>query len=304
MLLGVIAFLIAFSLAGPKLYPNPAFFMTMVIYMVLATSLNIIYGYTGYLPFGFAVFFAIGAYGFGMGIKFHYDIVESMIFGLGISLLLSLAFLPLLRLRGVYFSVATLGAFEAVLYLVSISTGPIARYTGGAAQGISIPQIYAPYETYHIAIALLIIAVLVSFFVKQSKFGLALRAIKNDVLSASISGVNVSLNRNIAWWITAVIAGAAGALYGWYSAFFYPDNVFDIISFTLFPLVFLIFGGRGTVIGPIIGALVLYSVYNFAGLNFSTYFQAAFGIVVIIIILFIPNGILDIVKKTTKQEVI
>lgn len=302
MVLGLIGFLVAFTLVGPIAYTNQAFFLTLIVYAILAVSLNIIYGYTGYLPFGFAVFFATGAYGFGIAVKFGFGVPVALVSGMGMSLLLSFVFIPLLKLRGVFFSVATLGAFEAVSYFVSISYPGVAKYTGGPL-GIAMPQVYAPNETYYLAIVVLIISIVITFYISNSKFGLALRAIKNDVLSASLSGVNVSLNRNIAWWISAILSGAAGALYGWYISFFYPEAVFDI-TFTLFALVFLIFGGRGTVIGPILGTFVLYTLYYSVGVDYPLYFQAAFGIFVVAAILFIPNGIVDIIKRKLHTEVI
>jgi branched-chain amino acid transport system permease protein len=302
MLLGTIIFLVIIALVGPLIYVNQAFFMTLVIYLILSSSLNIIYGYTGYLPFGFSVFFAMGAYGFGMGIKFGYGIPFSLLLGPGLSVLLSLVFLPLFRLRGVFFSIGTLGAFEAVYYFMSNSTPVVEHYTGGPL-GISLPQVYSPDETYYIAVALLILAILVSYHIRQSKLGLALQAIKNDVLSASVSGVNVSLDRNIAWWITAAFAGMAGSLYGWYISFFYPQAVFDL-TFTLFTLVFVIVGGRGTIIGPVLGTIILFSLYYFIGISYPLYFQAAFGILIVLTVLFIPNGLMDIIKKKAGVEVI
>ncbi len=302
MLLGTIVFIVALAIAGPLVYVNQAFFMTLVIYLILASSLNIIYGYTGYLPFGFAVFFAMGAYGFGMGVKFGYGIPISLLIGPGLSVLLSLVFLPLFRLRGVFFSIGTLGAFEAVYYFMSNSTPAVAHYTGGPL-GLSLPQVYSPDETYYIAVAVLVLALLVSYRIKRSKLGLSLQAIKNDVLSAYASGVIVSLDRNIAWWITAAFAGVAGSLYGWYISFFYPQAVFDI-TFTLFALVFVIVGGRGTITGPVLGTVILFSLYYFIGLSYPLYFQAAFGILIVLTVLFIPNGLIDIIRKRSGVEVI
>lgn len=299
-LLGTIVALLAIFLAAPQIYVNQAFFLTMIIYAILATALNIIYGYTGYLPFGFAVFFAIGAYGFGIGVRFHYSVAVSLLFGMLASVLLSFIFIPLLRLRGVFFSIATLGAFELIYYVVE--NPALSRYTGGPL-GLSLTQVYNPNEVYYISAALLIAAVIISYFIKHSRFGLALRAIRDDLTSASTSGINVSLFRNIAWWVTAAIAGFAGALYGWYIVFFYPSDVFSI-TITLYAIVFLIFGGKDSIIGPLLGTMVLYSMYYGIGLTYPLYFYTAFGIMIVVLILFIPNGVVSLIRKTVAKELI
>ncbi len=296
--LGVIAFFIIFYFLGPYFYSNQAFFVTMLLFATLTLSFNIIYGFTGYLPFGYAAFFGLGAYGFGIGVKFSLNIMLSFLLGILLSVGLSVIFLPMLRLKGAYFAIANLASFEAVYYIISNQS--LTPITGGP-YGLSTSSVFAPNIVYLISLILLIVIIVVTYIIKKSNFGLALKSIRDDQTTSILSGINVSLYRGIAWIISALFAGAAGALYGWYLGFFYPEAVLSI-TFTIFIITFTIFGGSGTILGPIIGTLLLYGIYDMVGVSFSEYFTLIFGLFILILMLFLPNGLKDILKKYFRRE--
>jgi branched-chain amino acid transport system permease protein len=97
-------------------------------------------------------------------------------------------------------------------------------------------------------------------------------------------------------------ASIAGALYGWYSSFFYPETVFAL-TLGVYIIAFVLFGGLGTIIGPIIGTVVLYSIYQYFNISYTYYVQLFFGILLILLILFLPGGIAQIIKKFFKKSI-
>ena len=299
-LLILIATLIVIYVAGPIFYVNQAFFESLIVFMMLSLSFNLIYGFTGYLPFGYAAFFAIGAYGFGIGVVRNFGLVPSLLLAILFSLALGLVFSPMLKLRGAYFAIANLAAFEGVYYIISNqSLTPITR----GPYGISTSAVFNPTLTYWISFAALLATVLITYVVRTSNFGLALRAIRDDPTVASLSGINVVLYRSIAWLTSSILAGFSGGLFGWYISFFYPSSVFSI-NYSLFAIVFTIFGGPGTLIGPVIGAGVLYTIYDAVGLLYPLYFTLIFGILVILLILFLPEGLKKVFRRYLKWEML
>ncbi len=285
--------LVAFGLA-PRFYDNQSLLFNMMMYMALAQGLNIIYGYTGYLPFGYAGFFGAGAYGGAMVIIFlQWSPYVAVLVGGLAAVLFGMLLIPLFRLSGAYFSIASLGAAEALHYVVA--NPHLEKITQGP-YGISIPQAYDANGAYWTMLVILLFAILVSGFTRRSRFGLALAAIRENPLSASMSGVNVVKLRSISWLVSAFIAGLAGATFGWYLSVFYPDSVFGL-GIGVFTIVFVLFGGLGTVLGPLVGTFILYGIYNVIGISTPQYFQLAYGLLIVLLVLFLPNGLVSLAKK-------
>jgi len=298
-LLIFIAATMVLFIVGPLIYTNQLFFFTLMIYTILALAFNVIYGYTGYLPFGYTAFFGMGAYGFAIGIHLGIGIFPSILLAVAITVLLALLFSPMFRLRGAYFAIANLAGFEAVYYI--IENNYMRPITGGP-YGVSIPQVFNPTLTYYIALAMLALIILINGYLEKSDLGLALRAIGNNPVTAYLAGINVPLTRNIAWLISAAFAGVAGALYGWYIAFFYPESVLSLTA-SLFIIAFTIFGGAGTLMGPVIGTWLLYSVYDTIGISYPTYFTLIYGLLIVIFILVLPNGLVKLIEKYLKIKI-
>jgi branched-chain amino acid transport system permease protein len=278
----------------PGVYQNHLLLFNFVIFLILAQGVNIIYGFTGYLPFGYVGFFGAGAYGFAiMVMQANASAPLAVVVAGLVAVALGLLLTPLLRLSGAYFAIANLAASLAVLHLVanpaleSITRGPY---------GVSLTSAFNPTLAYAAALLVLALTLGVVVFLKNSGFGLALQAVREDAVSASMAGVNVVRMRVIAWLASALIAGLAGGVYAWYVSVFYPDNVFSA-EFSIFAIVFALFGGVATITGPIIGVVALYGVYNLIGFTTPQYFQLIYGLLIMGLVLFLPAGLVSLATR-------
>ena len=162
--------------------------------------------------------------------------------GVALGLLLT----PLLRLSGAYFAIANLAASLAVLHFVA---NPALENITRGPYGVSLTGTFNPTLAYAAALVVLALTLGAVVFLKNSRFGLALQAVREDAVSASMAGVNVVRMRVIAWLASALVAGLAGGVYAWYVSVFYPDNVFSG-DFSIFAIVFALFGGVATITRP------------------------------------------------------
>jgi branched-chain amino acid transport system permease protein len=293
-LLFILAPLVVALAVLPGVYQNHLLLFNFVIFLILAQGVNIIYGFTGYLPFGYVGFFGAGAYGFAIMVM-HLQappVIAVMVAGL-VGVALGLLLTPLLRLSGAYFAIANLAASLAVLHLVanpaleSITKGPY---------GVSLTGTFNPDSAYAAALVVLALTLAGVVYLKNSSFGLALQAVREDSVSAAMSGVNVVKMRVIAWLASALVAGLAGGIYAWYVSVFYPDNVFSG-DFSIFAIVFALFGGVATITGPIVGVIILYGIYNVIGFTTPQYFQLIYGLLIMGLVLFLPAGLVSLATR-------
>lgn len=289
----LVPLVVAFALL-PSVYSNHLLLFNFIIFIVLAQGVNVIYGFTGYLPFGYVGFFGAGAYGFSLMVL-HLQTPPPLAIAVGASAALALALVltPLFRLSGAYFSIANLAASLAVLQIVANPN--LENYTRGP-YGVSLSGIFNPPLAYATAVAILAATLFIVIFLRNSKFGLALQAIREDAISASMAGINVVRERVIAWLLSALIAGLAGSVFAWYASVFYPETVFSG-EYTIFAIVFALFGGTATVVGPILGVVILYGIYNAVGISTPQYFQLIYGALIIALVLFLPNGLVSILRR-------
>jgi branched-chain amino acid transport system permease protein len=277
---------------------NELLLINMMVYLILAEGLNILYGFTGYMPFGYVGFVGAGAYGFSLTVLLlHWPPLVAVCLGGVAAVLFALILAPLLRLRGAYFAISTLAAalaaFEVVAnpHLTSITQGPY---------GISLADVYAPATSYWALLGILVFTIIVVSCLRLSRFGLALQAIRDNPGSAAMAGVNVLWGRVASWLLSAFVAGLAGAGFAWNISVFYPQTVFSL-TISVFAIVFALFGGVGTVIGPLAGAAILYGLYNYIGVTNPQYFQLIYGILIVVLILFLPGGLAALVSKRVKR---
>src|SRR3974390_291777 len=243
----VIQLLVIFAVL-PGVYQNHLLLFNFVIFLILAQGVNIIYGFTGYLPFGYVGFFGAGAYGFAI-LLMHYQspaIPAVLVAGL-VGVALGLLLTPLLRLSGAYFAIANLAASLAVLHFVA---NPALENITRGPYGVSLTGTFNPTLAYAAALAVLALTLATVVFLKNSRFGLALQAVREDAVSASMAGVSVVRMRVIAWLTSALVAGLAGGVYAWYVSVFYPDNVFSG-EFSIFVIVFFLFWGLVAITGSL-----------------------------------------------------
>jgi branched-chain amino acid transport system permease protein len=281
----ILAPLIIVLAALPGVYQNHLLLFNFVIFLILAQGVNIIYGFTGYLPFGYVGFFGAGAYGFAIMVM-HLQapaVVAVVVAGL-VGVALGLLLTPLLRLSGASLAVLHLVANPA---LESITKGPY---------GVSLTGTFNPNAAYAAALVVLALTLAAVVYLKNSSFGLALQAVREDSVSAAMAGVSVVKMRVIAWLASALVAGLAGGIYAWYVSVFYPDNVFSG-DFSIFAIVFALFGGVATITGPIVGVIILYGIYNVIGFTTPQYFQLIYGLLIMGLVLFLPAGLVSLATR-------
>jgi branched-chain amino acid transport system permease protein len=156
--------------------------------------------------------------------------------------------------------------------------------------------VFDPRLAYAVALAILAATLCLVVYLRNSQFGLALQAVREDAVSAAMAGVDVVRARVIAWLLSALVAGLAGGVYAWYVSVFYPETVFGA-EFTIFAIVFALFGGVSTVLGPILGVLILYGMYNLIGLSTPQYFQLIYGVLIMLVVLFLPAGLISLAQR-------
>jgi branched-chain amino acid transport system permease protein len=294
VLLPCVVFLVLLSA-----YSNELLLVNLLTYAILAQGINIIYGFTGYLPFGYVGFFGAGAYGTALAVV-HLGVGPwlAVALGGGAGSVLALVLSPLLRLTGAYFAIASLAAAEAVYYVISnpsltgITKGPY---------GINLASIYNPTQSYWALVLTLGIALAAVVFLRRSRFGLALRAIRSDPLSAEVAGVHVVRDRAVAWAASGLLAGLAGGAFAWAISVFYPETVFDL-SISIFAIVFALFGGMGTTWGPLFGTVLLYGLYNYIGVSQPQYFQLIYGLLIVALVLFAPDGVAALIATLRRKQ--
>ena len=275
-------------------YSNQLLLFNFVVFLTLAQGVNVIYGFTGYLPFGYVGFFGAGAYGFSLSVlHLHMAPLAALGVGAAAAILLGLLLTPLLRLSGAYFAIANLAASLAVYQVVSnpnlteITKGPY---------GISLSGVFNPTLAYSVAVVILAATLGLAVYLRNSRFGLSLQAIRDDAISASMAGIDVVRARTLAWLLSALIAGLIGGVFAWYVSVFYPETVFSS-EFSIFAIVFALFGGVATVTGPILGVIILYGIYNAIGISTPQYFQLIYGLLIMGLVLFLPSGLVSLFKR-------
>lgn len=285
---------VAVMAALPSVYGNHLLLFNFIVFMVLAQGVNVIYGFTGYLPFGYVGFFGAGAYGFSlMVMHLHAPPLAALLGGAAAAVLLGLLLTPLLRLSGAYFSISNLAAALAVLQVVSnpnledITKGPY---------GVALNGVFNPGFAYAVALVILAATLFLVIYLRNSRFGMALQAIREDAVSAGMAGINVVRERIIAWLLSALIAGLIGGVFAWYISVFYPETVFSG-EISIFAIVFALFGGTATITGPILGVVILYGIYNTIGISTPQYFQLIYGILIMGLVLFLPNGLVSLLRR-------
>lgn len=267
--------------------------------ILVASSLNILYGYTGLASLGHAAFYGIGAYTSAIlaaeqGIPMLGSIILATLFVGVLSLLIGM---PLLRTRGLYFSIVTL-AFNVVVYQVMAGWEEV---TNGTLGYLQIPMITNPQIEVFIGLYLFLLAVLV--FTREllrSYVGKALLAIREDEELAAEMGINVFAYKTGAFVVSAMLAGAVGALFAHYNAFLAPSYFTIFESFNYFVIVTV--GGAGTILGPVVGGALLTLLPELLRIT-PELRLLAYGATLILIIMLLPNGIVGTLRARMGDRV-
>jgi len=294
---------VALGLLATRLGLNQYYYFAAYVilqYVVLATAWNILGGYTGYVNFGTAGFFALGAYtsvvlirsaGAPLGVLLIAAGFVAGLLGLGIGYLT-------LRLRGVFFSIATL-ALAVVLQVVAINS----EYVGGA-RGITITRparslFFGSYVEYLFAVMLLLalLAVAVAWWIETSWIGRGLAAIRDNEEAAECMGVPTLRLKLVATTVSGCLMGIAGAPFPYYVTFVDPLSAFDL-NYAVNSLAMPMVGGTTTWIGPVIGAVLLATVQQVATVTISSALNLLIvGVLLVVFVVLAPEGILGLVRR-------
>jgi branched-chain amino acid transport system permease protein len=296
--------LVPFVLDSEKSYLVYFLFLTYV-HIVLAQGWNLVAGYTGQISLSQHAFFGLGAYTTAMiwiydvtGMNYYFDPVTMVLSGL-VPMLFAVAIgIPLLsKLHGDYFALGTLGFGEIVKVAIikgkDFTRGPI---------GIMLPSsIYTTMKPhYWTALFLAFAATAVIYLMARSRTGLALVAIREDEVAAEAKGIHILKYKVLAFAINAFLVGIAGSLYAFYLFHVSPDG-FLILKWTIYPILMCIIGGSGTIIGPVLGSLLMTGVFSLANIWFPAIHPIFSGVIIILVMLFMSNGIVRLKKSATHR---
>lgn len=294
--------------AFPLLFSNPSvtsIAVFTVLYMAAASSWNTFSGYSGYISFGHTVFFGVGAYTVALlGTAFSgtgTSGVGALIFVPVAALTAGLVALPYgvvaLRTRRIVFIIVTLATF----FLVQLLAYNL-PFTGGTS-GLVVPSPNWPAiefndVVYYCALFVLAGTVALTVFVRRSRLGLQLLAIRDDETRAQGLGVETSAVKLLAFVLSAVPIGVVGGLYAYFLGTIFPDVAFTPV-FDLTMLLFAIVGGLGTISGPLLGALVLQPIGQYLALVApnANWNLMLYGVVLLVVIVALPTGVVPGVSR-------
>jgi branched-chain amino acid transport system permease protein len=297
--------LISFPGFRPEVY-YLSFMFSVFLYVILATSWNFIGGYAGYLSFGHAAFFGIGAFATAkaavlLELTPSLTILSSIPAGILASVIALIIGYPCLKLRGPYFSVVTL----CFAFVVELAVKNIEFLGGGEGiwlKFMDIPEQMSRTILYEVMLGLMIITLAAAWWLHRSRFGAGLAAIRSDEEVAETMAIPAARLKLQAFALSAFFPGIAGGLFAYYLTYIHADVVFNI-NISILIVLMAMFGGGGTWLGPIIGAVILTIVNE----GLSTFAQAEiarilYGALFIVVTIFMPNGILNFFQARKKTE--
>jgi branched-chain amino acid transport system permease protein len=267
---------------------------TILMYIVLTVSWALFSGPTGYISLAPAAFFGVGIYTsavLGMALPL---LAVICIGGLISSCLALLVGALTLRLKGIYFAFFTFGLVELIKNFVLWYE---VRFSGRRGRFL-IPV--DNNTVYYVMLAILVALLLTTYFIRRSKYGLALRSIGEDEEAADHTGINVTLLKVITFAISAVFMGAAGAIWAIRLTYIDPYIAFDPLN-SFMPVLMAIFGGMGQLYGPILGAAVFSYLREVLITKFPYYYMLLIGIILLVAILYLPNGLIGVIQKWRKR---
>jgi branched-chain amino acid transport system permease protein len=267
------------------------FGISTLILAVLAQGWNIIGGYTGYASFGNSTFFGLGAYGVAIAmVQWNLPFWVGMIFGAVMAVAFAILLgIPVLRLKGHYFAIATLALAQVVAAIVS----NIPLF--GQNIGLVLPPLNNDTMFYELALALLVAATLTVAWLTRSRFGFGLIAIRENEEGAAVMGVNTTLYKVMAFALSGLFSALAGGIQAYWITFLDPASAFDI-SLNVKMIIMAVFGGPGTIFGPVVGAFVLSAISEVLSSEITSVAGLFFGIVVVAAVVLMPRGLADIIR--------
>jgi branched-chain amino acid transport system permease protein len=299
----LVTLLVAVLVLLPTLTGENYYFLhisiTIGIFFILAQGLNILFGYAGQISIGHAAFYAIGAYASALlAGKLSFPFWAATLLGIVLTCLVGfLLGLACLRLRGEYLAITTV-AFGEIIQVILTQWEEL---SGGPEGFLDIPyahigpfQFNTPVRFYYFTLLVSIFILILTKNLTSSKLGRSFRSVRDDPLAANILGVNTTRYKLIAFVLSAGYAALAGSLYAHFTRALLPDYFGLSLSVLIFMMVML--GGMGNLYGPIIGSILL--TLSFELLRpFQVYQMVIYGVIVLLITIFMPEGLVGILKK-------
>jgi branched-chain amino acid transport system permease protein len=279
---------------------------TVFMFVALATAWNLIGGFTGYPWFGQVGFFGLGAYATAL---FMYHLrwsfwLSMALAGLIAGLFAAFVGIPLLRLKGHYFAIATLGVAEGLREVVL--NLPAATGGGGGltipALGSNAPTPWLGNDGFYILFLILAAgSVAVALVVSRSRAGYALRAVHQDEDAAAAMGINTTRAKTLAFAGAAALTGIVGAAQAFQIQALYPEPSFDT-RITELAVIMVMIGGAGTVLGPILGAIGVQYISEWLRENYTTAHTFILGALIILTVVLLPQGFVNYVRDAVRTR--
>ena len=304
---------VGFALVALVLYPvvsDNLYYQNMIILSlilaIMGSGWNIISGFTGYVSLGQSAFLGIGAYTtalfslrvFEGASPFWFVPISAVVAGIFAAVVGSV----LMRTRGHAFVILTI-AFLFVMQIVTLNWSALTNGNHGLSLPLPLWSIdYQNWPFYYSLLGILVLSVAMSWWIRRTKLGMGLIAIREDENKAASVGVNTPVYKVLSFVASAVFIGAAGGLYAYYLSFIDPRGMFDIVISVQVALAVLL-GGRGTILGPVLGAFILEPLNEITNNEFSGGNERLifFGGLLALVVLFLPQGVIPSVGELWKR---
>jgi len=268
------------------------FGISVLLLAVLAQSWNIIGGFTGYASFGNSVFYGLGSYGVAIAmVQWKLSFGVGLLFGVALAAAFALLLgLPVLRLRGPYFAVATLALGQVMTAIVSNVE------VAGRNIGLVLPILRNDVLFYELSLIVLAAVTVTVAWLTRSRFGLGLVAIRENEEAAAVMGINTTLYKVLAFTLSGAFTAIAGGIHAYWITFIDPESAFDI-SLNVKMIIMTVFGGSGTVFGPLFGAFLLSGISEVLATAMTSVAGLFFGLVIVLVVVLIPRGLVDLTRR-------
>jgi len=276
----------------------------LFMWVALAGCWNLMSGSTGYIDFGPVAYFGVGSYCTALFmIKGGVPFLLSVFIAGWVCAALSLAIgLSTLRLQGAYFAIATFAAAEALKQVGLEGDRVLGIDFLGGAHGLTLPSPPPGIFFYYVMLFLMGLVVSLTAVIQKSKLGYGLRAIRDAEQAAELTGVPTLRLKVRAYILSSSIIGCIGGVEAYWLTYIIPDDVFNVMR-TIQMVIMTLLGGMGTILGPVIGASFLTLISEFLGAKFVYDYLIFVGLVIVVVILLMPQGIIGtLVKKRGKSS--
>ena len=292
LLLLILIFLATFPLYGSR---SDIFVVTIILmYIILTVSWAMFSGSTGYMSLATAAFLGVGIYTSALLFSHKWALLPLpaviVIGGLASFILALLVGLVTLRLKGIYFAIFTFGLVALLSQLLVFWELQIVGKRGQHVVPVSGETVYC------VMLGIAVATLLTVYFIRRSRLGLAMQSIGGNEEAAAHMGVNTTMVKVLTFAISAFFMGAAGAIMATKWIYVDPTVAFNMF-YSFMPVLMAVFGGMGQLYGPVIGAAIFAYTERTLRLEFSYYYMLAFGIILILVILFLPGGLVGLIPK-------